>query len=302
MRRAWGALGRTGLWLAVGLALGGASARAESAGVPETPLSREVVADSLRFVLPDTLHPADGVRDPVFAILAGLVTRGCYGTLTGERLETELRRIGTKSMLPYESVVRVNRTPVREDYTASVTVEFERPIDLPVPYSILGYHPGSFSASQFCEFREWQFPSLQFVETVGSGKEARTRTLEVQNVHLFALSSGEVWIDIDVLVDKMLGGAIDDTRVTTLVLCQHQGEWLGVATGYGRRGEGRSGVLSLRENKILFPTPDALKGLGRRMRGKAESLSKLWDEDEAAAPVNLERSAATDGQGVSPTR
>jgi hypothetical protein len=100
----------------------------------------------------------------------------------------------------------------------------------------------------------------------------------------------------------MLGGAIDDTRVTTLVLCRHNGEWLGVATGYGRGGEGRSGVLSLRENKILFPTPDALKGLGRRMRGKAESLAKLWDEDEALAPVSSGRSPAAGGPGALPAR
>jgi hypothetical protein len=192
--------------------------------------------------------------------------------------------MAAKSKLPYRTVEEVTRLPVQPGYSARVTVSFREPLDLPVPYSILGYHPGSFTASTVCNFREWEFPALQFVETSGTGKGARTRTIDLTEVHLFALETGVIWIDIDAVVDKLLGGAIDDTRVTVLALCKHEGEWIGVATGYGRDGHGRSGILSLREDKILFPTPDVLKPLGRRLRGKAEALSEIWEGRARAVP------------------
>ena len=244
---------------------------------PEIRAVKQWAADTVAVGLPDTLEPAAGVRDPVFAILAGLVSTGCYGTMTEERLERELHRLGTKTNLPYRSVVAVTRLPVQAGYTSRVTVSFDGPLDLPVPYSILGYHPGSFTASEVCNFREWEFPGMQLVETSGTGKDSRTRTIQLEEVHLFALETGEIWIDIDALIDKLLGGAIDDTRVTALVLCKYKGEWLGIATGYGRDQEGRSGILSLKEDKILFPTPDELKGVGRQLRGKAEVLSRIWE-------------------------
>jgi len=230
--------------------------------------------------LPDSLTPAPGVRDPVFALLVDLVTSGSYGRLTRERLAQELSRQRLKSQLPYGTVVEIVRRPVQRGYTAEVEVVFREPLNLDVPYSILGYHPGSFTASRNCRFREWAFPRLSWVDVSGSGKDAKSRTTVLTDVHIFALQSGEIWIDIDKVVDKLLGGALDDTRVTVLALARHRGEWIGVASGYGRDHGGRSGILSLKADKILFPTPAELKGIGKGLRTKAEVLTKVWDGGE----------------------
>lgn len=234
-------------------------------------------ADSVHVGLPAILKQEPGVNDPVFAILTGLVTSGIYGTITRERLEQEVARTGGKSRLPFESVVSIKREPVKPGLTALVTLDFKEPIDLPIPYSILGYHPGSFRASQHCLFREWEIGKIRLSEAEQKDDRTETHTIDLEDVHLFASVEGDVQIDIDAWLDALLGGAIDDTDVTALMLCRWQGEWYGVAMGYGHDKSGRSGVLSLREDKILFPTPDGLRGIGRQMRANAERLGRMWD-------------------------
>jgi hypothetical protein len=236
-----------------------------------------LASDSVHIGIPAVLEREPGVNDPIFSILTGLVTSGTYGTITQERLQQEVVRIGGKSRLPYESVVSITREPVKPGWTALVRLEFTKPIDLPVPYSILGYHPGSFTASQYCVFREWEIGKIRLSEAERKGTRTETRTIDLEDVHLFASVEGEVKIDIDAWIDALLGGAIDDTDITALMLCRCQGEWYGVAMGYGHDKSGRSGVLSLRQDKILFPTPDGLRGVGRQMRAKAERLGRIWD-------------------------
>jgi len=269
----------------LGLGVSDLSARAEDLAIVPAPAPAPP-ADGL----PEILGAAEGVKDPVFGLLINLVATGSYGTLTQERLVRELGRLKTTSPLPYRTVRSVTREAVRPGWTSRVTVELVTPLDLDVPYSILGYHPGSFTTTQRCTFREWQFPSLDLVEVSGSGKETKRRAVTLEEVHLFALDEGEIWIDIDALVDRLLGGAIDDTRVTVLALARYEGEWIGVASGYGREGKGRSGLMSFRRDKILFPTPEALKGIGRQLRSKAEALARIWDAGEAGrgAPAALE--------------
>lgn len=227
--------------------------------------------------LPAVLEAEPGVNDPVFSILTRLVTSGTYGTITQERLQQEVARMGGKSRLPYESVVSITREPVNPGWTAIIRLEFKAPIDLPVPYSILGYHPGSFTASQHCVFREWEIGKVRLSESEQKGDHTETHTIDLEDVHLFASVEGEVKIDIDAWIDALLGDAIDDTDITALMLGRWQGEWYGVAMGYGNDRSGRSGILSLRQDKILFPTPDGLRGVGRQMRANAERLGRIWD-------------------------
>jgi hypothetical protein len=240
--------------------------------VPDT-----LTSDSVHIGLPALLEREPGVNDPVFSILTWLVTSGTYGTITQERLRREVARLGGKSRLPFESVVSITREPVKPGWTALVRLEFKTPIDLPVPYSILGYHPGSFTASQRCVFREWEIGKIRLSETEQNGDQTETHTIDLDEVHLFASVQGEVKIDIDAWIDALLGGAIDDTDITALMLGRWRGEWYGVAMGYGHDHSGRSGILSLRQDKILFPTPDGLRGVGRQMRAHAERLGRIWD-------------------------
>ncbi len=238
--------------------------------------------------LPDSLAFEPGVKDPVFALLLGLVYGGHFGTITGDRLQAELSRAGAKSKLPYQTVRSLTRRPVSRHRRASIELEFNRKLDLPIPYSILGYNPGSFTATEQCLFREWMLGPAEFVFQRQARGGAYLDTVRLENVHLFGLREGQVNLEIDGWIDRLLGGAIDDTRVTGLMLCRHEGNWVGFALGYNKDGEGRSGAFSFAEDRILFPTPERLKGIARLMRTRMEFLMEVWDQrDRQGSPASL---------------
>jgi hypothetical protein len=256
------------------------SVASDSARISLRAAAAPAASEWLRIGLPAVLEREPGVSDPVFSILTRLVTSGTYGTITEERLQKDVARIGGKSQLPYDKVVSITREPVKPGWTALIRVEFKGPIDLPIPYSILGYHPGSFTAAQSCLFREWDLGNVTLTEPELKGGRTVNHTIDLEDVHLFASVVGDVKIDIDAWIDFLLGGAVDDTDITSLMLARWRGEWYGVAMGYGHDHSGRSGILSLRHNKILFPPPEGLRGVGRQMRARAELLGKVWDAGE----------------------
>ena len=259
-------------------------------GAEPIPLSSSP-ADTVHIGLPRTLDPAPMVKDPVFGLLIGLVSSGEYGDLSGDRLGAELRRLHANSVLPYQALDTLTRLPVKAGRTATVKVTFHGDLNLPIPYSILGYHPGSFNTSQTCIFREWIFDRLLLPQDVEGSAAANPPTLELDDVHLFGVAQGKVLIDIDGWLDSLMGDKLDDTWVTGLLLCRYRGEWFGFAMGYNRKGEGRSGALSFTKDRILFPTPAELRIVGPRMRAQMESLMKWWtmDEQRAAARQGASR-------------
>lgn len=264
------------LLLAAAGPVGVRPARADTPGPAEPIPLAATRLDSVPVGLPPCIGLESGVSDPVFGLLISLVDSGIYGTLSGDRLEEELRRSPKRSQLPYKALRELKREPAIPGRTAEVRVVFNGPLSLPVPYSILSYHPGSFTASEICRFREWMLGQvrLSYSEEV-KGRQV-VKTVELQDVHLFTIAEGTVKIDIDKWVDTVLGGALDDTNVTCLMLCRHDGEWLGFAMGYNDEGGGRSGVLSFANDKILFPVPVELKSVGRQMRRRAEQLHSQW--------------------------
>jgi hypothetical protein len=223
--------------------------------------------------LPIMLPYVDDVKDPIFSILIGLVENDLYGTLTRERLGMQLDRMRKTSKLPYQSVREVTRLPAGDDRAANeISVTFEEELSLPIPYSILGYNPGSFRASEHCLFREWRLGTVTLQHSTRRGEEIEMVPVVLENVYLFGLESGRVTLDIDGWLDRMMGGSLDDTEIVGLMLCRHEGKWIGVAMGYNEDRRGRSGALDFREDKVVFPSPDEMKTVGRTMRGRVESL------------------------------
>jgi hypothetical protein len=252
----------------------------EPAPSPEPVPFAPTTPDSLPLGLPPLLRLEPAVKDPVFALLVGLVQDGVYGTLTEPRVQAELDRARLESELPYRSLADLTRLPVIAGKTALVRVRFNGPLNLPIPYSILGYHPGSFNVSETTVFREWIFPSMQLIhDETKDGKTSR-QILEITDVHLFGVQDGAVYIDIDAWLDLLMGDALDDTIVTCLMLCRYQGQWLGFAMGYAKDGTGRSGAFSFAKDQIVFPTPAELRTVGREMRRRKELFMQSWQAPE----------------------
>ncbi len=278
--------GRTcsaGAVLAAALFLGvpASDAFGQSARADEPEESAGADADAPSFLdldrptigLPIRLPFTEDVQDPLFAMLIGLVENDIYGTLNRSRLQAELDRRDAGTKLPYERLVDVTRLPADRDRpTNTIEVRFDDDVKLPVPYSILGYNPGSLRVSQTCRFLEWKLGKIEVPYMDGKGDDRHQKMARLEDVHLYSLVEGELLLDIDGWIDALMGGGLDDTDMVALMLCRYEGDWHGFAMGYNHDRKGRSGAMNFREDKIVFPSPTEVKTLGRKMRARAESL------------------------------
>ena len=188
-----------------------------------------------------------GVRDPVFAYLVALARDDARGELSGTALDRLVEKSGRESRLPHALLHEVSRVAgATAELPARVRVAFSDPLDVPVPYSILGYHPGSLRASRELLFDEWFLGRMRLPDDPAGGR----RYLE--EVRLLVLRRGELQIDIDWWVDKLFGSKLDDTEVIALALARLDDRHLGIATGLNGSGRGRSGTFDLHADEIVF--------------------------------------------------
>jgi hypothetical protein len=203
--------------------------------------------------------PESQVADRFYSYLIGLVDANTCGVIDSRKLDEVLHDFKGKTSVPFEKIKEIQRQCVTGSSVRGVSMAFNGDLEAPIPYSILGYHPGTVRASQTVGFLEWYLPSD---EIWVNAKES----LELSDVFVFGIYNGWAVVDIDAWMDRLLGRFLDDTRITVIVLFKYKGEWHGLAGGYGRSGEGRSGIFNFHTNKILFPTPRELQALAPHYR------------------------------------
>lgn len=207
----------------------------------------------------DVVLPEEVVKDRFFAYLIGLAEADAYGRLTDDDLGTALSGFAGKTRVPFQLISEIERRRGDPGEPDIVSISFLEELKTPVPYSILGYHPGSVVADTVVVFYEFYLPR----KSVWVAQDTR---VTLTQVHVFATYRGWAVVDIDAWVDKLLGGRLDDTWLTVMALFKYEDDWHGIAAGYGPGGEGRSGVFNFKTNKILFPTPDHFRTLGPYFR------------------------------------
>lgn len=181
-----------------------------------------------------------------------------------------LERRNLKSKLPYQEVRdRDPRAGDRRSHRNGDRVVRRRP-----------QAPGSraqpprlptrahYLASQDCVFREWIIGDLTLDHPEKVKGEWTHRPIHLERVHLYGLNRGKISIDFDGWLDTMLGGTLDDTDVVGLILFEYEGVWTGMATGYSKKGSGRSGAFNFEEDEIMFPGP-----------GDEDNRANLEEED-----------------------
>jgi hypothetical protein len=231
-------------------------------------------------VAPDSIPLPPGIRDPVFAYLTGLVDTDVYGSIDADVLRGVIGRTARSSKLPYTYLRLLTRESETPGRTARVEVSFDKPLGLQIPYQILGYHPGRLRATADVGLREWILGSSNFAYM---DAEKKRQEVTLSDIHLFAVLDGTLWVDIDGWLDNLVGGKLDDTRITGLVLFQSGEERFGMAVGYNRNWEGRSGLLSLRDDEIKFPSPLPMRAAAWKLRQILEALEPRLRPDSLRA-------------------
>jgi hypothetical protein len=208
--------------------------------------------------LPEVLPSLPAVKDGVFAVLLGLVESDSYGTLGSEHLGRDLARRGARSRLPYAELVELRRSPEQPGRLARVEARFRGPLNMSVPYTILGYHPGSIRADETCVFGERRLGDLQVPRAEGA--------LLLQDVRAFELRQGRIRVDFDRWLDWLMGKALDDTTVSGIFVFRLRGRWIGQALGLNDSGQPRSGSFDFEQDKALIPPSEELKAVARHLR------------------------------------
>jgi hypothetical protein len=212
--------------------------------------------------------PESEVKDKFFSYLIGLVEVDTCGVLDAGDLESVLRDFKGQTSIPFELIKYIKRECGDGAGPAEVSIAFNEALKTPVPYSILGYHPGSVSTSTMVRFYEWEIPYKTL-------RWSRNDPVDLTQIHVFGIYEGWAVVDIDAWLDALLGGLLDDTRIVALALFKYDGDWHGLAAGFGPSGEGRSGIFNFNQNRILFPTPGHLRMLGPYFRNFVTRVNRV---------------------------
>lgn len=217
--------------------------------------------------------PAAGVeiREPFFAFLLAMAESDSLGSWTGQDLCDFAVRCGRPSKLPLADLVQVRRARPEPDQAARwpgvrpVAVwrlRLDADLSVPMPYSILGYHPGSLLVSGGLDFTELWVGQ----RTVEYRQDKETAAANFDSVRIFALTAGRLVLDADGFVDALLGSALDDSWTLGFVTAREDGNRLGVGVSLGRNGRRIYGEFDFARDKILpggRPSASALSGYSR---------------------------------------
>ena len=199
----------------------------------------------------ELILPPSEVKDTFFAWLVGVVDAGRDASIDNAGLREVLTEFRSSIALPFDRISLVRHEAPGPDLRGRLDIEFDGDIDVPVPFSLLWYHPGSLRSTPVVRFEERRFSSLP---TAG-GPAA-------EPVYSFRLVEGGMVIDIDRWVDVLLGNIADDLTIRIVAIARWRGAWRCLLGGTGREDRRIIAAFDLARNTITFPVPHELTRLG----------------------------------------
>ena len=193
------------------------------------------------------------VRDTFFAYVLGIVFTGTEVDIDNAGMRSILKEFQTKLKFPFDLVGRVVQHGELDTDQRTISLVFADPVAIPIPYSFLGYHPGTLRSTQELDFRV----------TRSSYIDPRDPSLYTP-VYNLALADGSVVIDIDDWLVYLLSNVVDKLEVRHIVFFSYQGEWIGLVEGRGRVfNRTMREYFSFTSNRIIYPVPDRLDAMGQ---------------------------------------
>jgi len=233
------------------------------------------------------------VKEPVFAWVFTLVEADSLGAWDAADLQAFSAGWEQPSDFPLERLVSFRREELPEarrivreglvcDRLVTITLDTPR-LDMPMPYSILGYHPGTLSFGSPVVVREWRVGDREVtVRESGGSRRALVRGLVV-----FEVVDGWTILDVDGWLDSLLGRNLDDAATVGFAVTRGEGRIFGVGNSVGREGRFIYGELDFREGTVAphgRPLARAVAGLVRRWSDPpAERRASVWAPYDAAS-------------------
>jgi hypothetical protein len=212
------------------------------------------------------------IREPLFELLVRLAEDDSLGRWTGDELRGWVSLSGRESKFPLETITFLERRRPRPGEVGRYPGSRVRAVwrleltgnqDRPMPYSILGYHPGSLRIGGELVLSELQAQRLD----VSYRKDDETVSETLTDVRIFPLETGHVVLDADGFLDALLGKALDDAWTVGFVLGREEGRLMGLGVSLGRKGRHIYGEFDFARDTILpngRPLASALSRASRR--------------------------------------
>jgi|WetSurMetagenome_2_1015567.scaffolds.fasta_scaffold370303_1 hypothetical protein len=190
------------------------------------------------------------VKDTFFAYVIGVIRSGVELDMDNAALMDVLTEFKGALDLPFEKVHRVIQQRGDSARDGSLSIEFTGNVTIPIPFSFLGYHPGSILASRAISFAE--------------GRTVVPGAVEIRftdPLYLMHLTDGYVTIKVDDWLKFLFPTVVDDLYVEYAAIFRTKGDWIGVLSGTGSRGTRVREIFNLTHNRIVFPVPKELEKL-----------------------------------------
>jgi len=197
--------------------------------------------------------PSTEVKDTFFAYILGIISSGAEMEIDNEDMRAILVEFKSTMDVPFDLISRVFQHEDPDTAERRIGLEFQRAVVIPIPFSLLFYHPGSITSTKLLSF---DVRRSAWTET-GSTGEPRT-------VFDLVLAEGSILVDIDDWLEALLSAYLEDTWIRHIVLFKWHGDWLGMLEGTGRStGRVMRAYFDFTKNSIMFPVPDPLDRAGR---------------------------------------
>lgn len=196
--------------------------------------------------------PPDQVRDTFFAYVLGIVMDGLEVDIDNPQMREILTEFKSKLDVPFDLITRVIQHTDEASGERTISLEFNGNVVIPIPFSVLGYHPGKVRSTQRVDFRVTR---TEYTDQ----KKPRNSTV----VYNLALSDGSVLIDLDDWIVFFLSNVFDKIEVHHIVFFRHDDKWVGLLEGDGKVNGGKQRqYFDFTHNGIIFPVPPELDVLG----------------------------------------
>lgn len=188
-----------------------------------------------------SLLPSE-VKDTFFAYVLGIIRAGVEVNIDNAAMRGILTEFKSTLNVPFDLITSVTQH-TDEARTRRIGIDFRRPVTIPIPFSLLFYHPGSIVAEQTVSFTVTDDPGA---------------------VYVLSVEQGSILVDVDDWLEVLFRAYIEDTWIQHLVFFTWHGDWIGLLEGSGRRtGRQIRAYFDFTKNRIIFPTPADLDKTGK---------------------------------------
>jgi hypothetical protein len=221
---------------------------------------------------------AEGITDPMFATMIGVLDADYFGVVGQAELDSIVTANGG-TKLPHQIFMKMSRRPAEGSPDSYVEIHLSEEVDRPIPYSLLGYNPGSIRASQRLDFLHFDVGNRTYLVRM----DDEEREVAVQDAQLFVISDGFMEMDFDGWLDRLLGSKLDDMQVRAFLTFRWEGQRYSLGMGLTKKGRGKTGAFDFLADETLFPAPKELLIVGREMRNEGLRRLEEWEQSQPEA-------------------